>query len=372
MELEQGVAFLHTVHKMNLGKLYAEFIAGAIILVLAVAISLSAQADDDPASTAARANAKHVWAVSLDNDLFVPFTARDRDYTGGMALTYSGEGGAKYRRPLDRLQAGIDRLMGVPKRKATTTSVELGLYGFTPDDIQHTDVLTTDRPYASLLYLSASRMYALSDSTSITTSLTWGVLGTDIFGELQRELHRAAGNSQVHGWHNQISDGGELTARYQIAHHTYWQSNDFRSRFKTTLFSSVGYLTEVGVALSTRRGLISSPDHRFNPELISYGERVNDTVMAPYQGEESYFWGGISFKTRLYNAFLQGQFRDSVHTLSYSELRPVIAEAWLGYTLTIGQEYRVSYVVRAQTSEIRAGEGDRAHVWGGFVVSRYL
>lgn len=372
MELEQGVAFLHTVHNMNLGKLYAEFIAGAIILVLAVATSLSAQADDGPASTAARANAKHVWAVSLDNDLFVPFTTRDRDYTGGMALTYSGEGGAKYRRPLDRLQAGIDRLMGVPKRKATTTSVELGLYGFTPDDIQHTDVLTTDRPYASLLYLSASRMYALSDSTSITTSLTWGVLGTDIFGELQRELHRAAGNSQVHGWHNQISDGGELTARYQIAHHTYWQSNDFRSRFKTTLFSSVGYLTEVGVALSTRRGLISSPDHRFNPELISYGERVNDTVMAPYQGEESYFWGGISFKTRLYNAFLQGQFRDSVHTLRYSELRPVIAEAWLGYTLTIGQQYRVSYVVRAQTSEIRAGEGDRAHVWGGFVFSRYL
>lgn len=357
---------------MSRGKFYQVFILGAIVLVLTVAGSLSAHATNVADSAAPQNNTKHVWAFSLDNDLFVPFSSSDRDYTGGFALTYAGNGGAQYRRPLDRLQEGLDQLMGVPTRQPTTSSVELGLYGFTPDDIHQAEVIATDRPYASLLYLSSSRMYALSGNTSITTSLTWGLLGTNTFGELQRQLHRAAGNSQVHGWHNQISDGGELTARYQIAHHTYWQSSDFRSRFKTTLFSSVGYLTEVGVALSTRRGLISSPDHRFNPELISYGERISDTVMAPYQGEESYFWGGISFKARLYNAFLQGQFRDSAHTLRYNELRPVIAEAWLGYTLTIGQQYRVSYVVRAQTSEIRAGEGDRAHIWGGFVLSRYL
>src|SRR5690606_39012728 len=134
------------------------------------------------------------------------------------------------------------------------------------------------------------------------------------------ELHGWLGNQPIKGWDNQISDGGEPTARYQIAHHHYWATKPSSARYKTTVFSSVGYLTEIGVALSTRRGLISSPDHRFNPELIAYGERVNDAAATPYQGKERYFWGGVTLKARLYNAFLQGQFRDSAHTLNYGDL----------------------------------------------------
>lgn len=352
-------------------RLIQRFIFVGSILLLCVGNNSEALADDRSGSPA-RAKTMRAWALSLDNDLFVPLSSSDRDYTGGIALTYSGDGGSVIRRPFDYLQGAMDQLLGAPKHKATTTSMEVGTYGFTPDDIQSADVLASDRPYASLVYISSSRMYALSANRSISTSLTWGVLGTHLFGELQRRLHRAVGNQPIHGWHHQISDGGELTGRYQIAHHKYWQADDFRSRIKTTVFSSVGYLTELGAALSTRRGLISSPDHRFNPELIAYGERVNDIVTAPYQGEESYFWGGISFKVRLYNAFFQGQFRHSAHTLRYRDLRPVIGEAWLGYTFTIGQHYRASYVVRAHTSEIRSGAGNRHHIWGGFVFSRYF
>lgn len=192
------------------------------------------------------------------------------------------------------------------------------------------------------------------------------MLGLDILGDVQNGIHRAAGNDEALGWHNQVSDGGELTARYQLAYHNYWDSNTFSSRFKTTYFPSVGYLTEVGVALSTRQGLINSPDNRFNPELISYGERVNDTAATtPSQGEEWFFWGGVGFKARLYNAFLQGQFRESVHTLGFKDLRPLTVEAWFGYTFKLGSEFKLSYVLRGRTSELKRGEGDRGQVWGG-------
>lgn len=359
---------MNTFFSTVLNNVHAAVLKGTMIFTLCVSsYALPALADN----TAPRPNIKQVVAVSIDNDLFVPLGSRDRDFTGGFALTYSEAGRADGWRPVDALLGRMDRAVAgtTIAQSADVTSMELGFYGFTPDAIEKSDIVADDRPYASLIYFSSSRVYSLANGDSISTALTLGVLGSDFPGATQNELHQWLGNQRVKGWDNQISDGGELTARYQIARHHYWNSKLSNARYKTSMFSSVGYLTEVGVALSTRRGLISSPDNRFNPELISYGERVNDTASTSYQGPESYFWGGISLKARLYNAFLQGQFRHSDHTLDYGDLRPIIAEAWLGYTFTVGRQYKVSYVVRAQSSELEGGRGDRSHVWGGLVLS---
>ena len=70
--------------------------------------------------------------------------------------------------------------------------------------------------------------------------------------------------------------------------------------------------------------------------------------------------------------FLQGQFRDSTHTYSHDELRPLIAEAWAGYTFAFKSGYRVSYVLRGQSSEIKQGDGDRNIIWGGLVISKTI
>ena len=352
----------------TLNNFYARTLTGLIILILGASWALPAFAENTARP------AKQVWAVSMDNDLFVPFGSRDRDFTGGLALTYSEAGGSENWRPMDALLGSIDHTL-VPdaiSQPADITSMEFGFYGFTPDAIEQIEIAANDRPYASLVYFSTNRMYPLANGNSISTALTVGVLGANFVGAAQNELHGWLGNQPIKGWDNQISDGGEPTARYQIAHHHYWATKPSGARYKTTVFSSVGYLTEIGVALSTRRGLISSPDHRFNPELIAYGERVNDAAATPYQGKERYFWGGVTLKARLYNAFLQGQFRDSAHTLNYGDLRPLIAEAWLGYTFTVGHQYKVSYVLRAQSSEIKDGAGDRSHVWGGVVLSRSI
>jgi len=57
---------------------------------------------------------------------------------------------------------------------------------------------------------------------------------------------------------------------------------------------------------------------------------------------------------------------------SYSDLRPLIAEAWAGYTYAFKQGYRVSYVLRAQSSELKHGDGDRNVVWGGLILAKTI
>jgi hypothetical protein len=140
---------------------------------------------------------------------------------------------------------------------------------------------------------------------------------------------------------------------------------------KSTLQASVGYLTEASWSLSLRNGDIYSPWSSFNPELISYGEKSTYTSnVAPTN--EHYFWAGITFKLRAYNAFLQGQFRESDVTYDHNELRPLVAEAWAGYTYAFKQGFRFSYVLRGQTSEIKDGEGDRDVLWGSLIFSKVI
>lgn len=320
------------------------------------------------------AGSDSVIALSTDNDLFAPGQT-DRDYTAGVAVTYSSNSADFNNSQVSRLVGAVDEsLIGhfanLPNAPANT-SLEFGVYGFTPEEIAAETIVRDDRPYSSLVYLSASRSYEVPGSNSgWTTSLTVGALGLDLFESGQNAIHKAIGSERANGWDHQISEGGEPTLRYSAAYRQYLDANEPDSKFKVTYFGSAGYLTEFGAALVFRGGLISSPDNRFNPELMAYGERAPG--VSSVGGRENYFWGGVSLKARAYNAFLQGQFRDSDHELSANELNVLIGEVWGGYTHTLWDGAELSYVVRVQSSEIKSGTGDRTLAWGGLVLSKRL
>lgn len=347
------------------------------LALLAVAWNTSIAAEDPQGTAAARSlhiDEKQVWAISTDNDLFVP-SRTDRDFTAGAALTYSGRAGLHNWHYFDSGLGAIDRWTGLAHRAYSeddiTPSIEFGVYGFTPSEISEQALLENDRPYASLVYLSASRVYRPQfGDDAWTSTLTVGALGLDTFKAAQNTIHRMIDSPRARGWRHQVSDGGEATFRYQAAYHDFWGSSSASAQYKTTYFGSVGYLTEAGIAITSRRGLISSPDYRFNPELTDYGEGSNLATLTPYAGNESYFWGGVALKARLYNAFLQGQFRSSDYTLGGSDLRPILAEAWIGYTLSLARDFKFSYVMRAQTSEIKDGKANRDLLWGGLALSK--
>ena len=315
-----------------------------------------------------------VLALSTDNDLFAP-TQTDRDYTAGVALTYSSSGPHFLNNPVSRMSQALDGIVlpgvGGGIEEPQSTALEFGVYGFTPEEIKASEIDRSDRPYSSLVYLSSSHSYqTLGGSSGWTTSMTIGVLGLDVFKSSQNTIHKVIGSDRARGWGHQISNGGEPTFRYSAAYHQYLNASEPDQKFKVTYFGSVGYLTEFGAALVFRGGLISSPDNRFNPELMAYGERAPG-VSAP-GGRENYFWGGMSVKARAYNAFLQGQFRDSDHELGANDLNILLAEAWAGYTHGFWSGTELSYVLRVQSSEIKGGTGNRTMAWGGLVLSKRL
>lgn len=323
-------------------------------------------------NTKSFARSEETLSFVLDNDVLVPGT-RDQDYTGGLNISYSSETADNsflyFKAPLNF----ADKIVGLKNEKKNIYSVEAGLYGFTPENTQQAQANQEDRPYASILYLSNAHERLSSDQLSATqTTLTVGILGLSWFGHLQNNIHRTTGSEKAMGWDNQISNGGELTARYQFSHQSAIDLGRFKinspkieAKFSQQL--SIGFITEAALSISTRVGRLNSSWWSFNPELSNYGEQGAGEV--GHKGE-SYFFAGASIKARVYNAFLQGQFRHSDVKLENNELNHLLAEVWLGYTKAFGEGFQLSYLVRAHTSEVKKGTADRALVWGGLVISK--
>lgn len=321
------------------------------------------------------ADSTHSLSVALDNDLFVPGT-RDQDYTAGMTISYTSKQSDNPWNLLDAPLAGADRLfLGLTSLEDTATSslytVEAGLYGFTPEDKTAQQANSDDRPFASLLYVSSSREYLNERQTSAWQSrLTVGVLGLEAFANLQNAVHQVTGSTDVQGWDSQISDGGELTARYQLSKQSLINGTSDTVQLKWAQQVSVGYLTEASLSISARAGHFGSGSGQnwwhFNPELASYGEqRTSPSGL----GTERYFFAGVSIKARLYNAFLQGQFKHSEVSYKHDELNHLLLEAWAGYSHSFG-DYQLTYSLRGQSSEVKTGTGDRNLLWGGITLGK--
>ncbi len=316
------------------------------------------------------------WSLQMDNDLFTP-KKQDRDYTGGIAITLAGERAQQWAMSLDPALTQINRWLNVTDddNSLTLHSLQLGLAAFAPEDISQAQIIADDRPYASLVFLANSRVNLQNDGqTAIQSTLTVGMLGTNIAETIQKHIHTLTSTNQPEGWQHQISDGGEPTFRYTYAYQRLWRVGDGAQHWeiKYSNEGSVGFLTEANSAVSARWGRISTPWWSFSPDRAEYFSQPSTGLLqANGSGvHELYVWAGAKIRARAYNAFLQGQFRDSELQYSRREIRPVLAEVWLGVTKQMSYHSRLSWVLRYQSSELRSGNGDRDVVWGSILVNR--
>lgn len=311
------------------------------------------------------------WSFAFDNDVLVP-GSRDQDYTYGVSASLSSEIAPSSNWSLNKPLSWLDSHSGFSAlgNSATTYSTEIGLYGFTPEDIARSDANSGDRPYASLVYFSNSQEHAdVRPDVVWRSTFTVGVLGLDVVGDLQNEVHSVIDSNEAQGWRHQISDGGELTARYSIARQRLWPTGHPNVEVKTSVQGSVGYLSELSYGVSLRVGRIATRWQSFNPELANYREHAVPLTLGKVY-RESYFSAGMAFKARAYNAFLQGQFRDSAVEYDSSDLNHAIVEAWAGYTHSFSNGFRISYTVRGHSSELKTGAGDRNVIWGGLTIAK--
>lgn len=349
---------------MELAK-HSQLIALAVLAAALILPPAGARAQDVFVRASAPEPQVSGVRIHVDNDLFAG-RELDRDYTGGMAITLSGTAARDAAVSLDPLLARLDDLSDTGSVANVRHAQQIGLVAFTPGDIVTGEAQPNDRPYASLLFLSNGRVRVDADDRGAwSSSLTVGVLGLAISENLHNAVHEAVGSESPRGYDHQISAGGEPTARYMLARHKLlFADPSGRVDVKTTVQGSVGYLTEASAAISLRIGRFDTPWWSFAPELADY-------IAAPTPVEslrlqpELYFFAGACIRARAYNAFLQGQFRDSDVRYSFSETEPVVAEAWAGVVTQLFANTELSYALHYQTAELREGKAARDAIWGG-------
>jgi hypothetical protein len=310
--------------------------------------------------------------------------SRDEDYDGGGEFTLSGQRGGLVGRALDWLLGSIDGLTCPRARFQGGDDWDVGhafasgLLIFTPKDLAARDIVSGDRPYASLFFLSAGRRYTSpEEDVAYDSTFTIGALGLPAAEAVQSALHSLTDSAHPNGWSHQISAGGEPTARYNFARQALladFGGGMWRGDTKWTAAASAGTVTEGSVAVIARWGRLESPWSSFAPEENMYVEETQPAPLAlPADAPvEVFAFAGARAKLRLYNAFLQGQFRDSDLTYGEGSLNQVLGEAWAGVEFRSPAGWSVQYLARWESPEMRSGIGSRSFLWGSIEVAMSL
>jgi hypothetical protein len=319
------------------------------------------------------------WTVHVDNDLFA-FGDRDRDYTAGVAFTLTGERARRHRWSPSRLLDRADALSGFERGRASAAprgeALEFGLLLFTPQDLAAQAPLPDDRPYANLLYAASSKL-ALDEPrrAAFQSTLALGVLGLPLAEQIHRAIHEVVGSEEPRGYAHQISAGGEPTFMYSATRYRLLASGALRGGRAYSLRGgaggSVGYVTEANAEIAFRTGAQwweSSPaaaDYAGHPQ-------AGGSIAARHGSDRPRLEleAGLRMRARIYNAFLEGQFRSSDVTFSSSELEPLLLDLWVGATTVFPNGLSVTYAAHRQTEEIKERRGGRAFTWASIAIAQ--
>jgi hypothetical protein len=321
------------------------------------------------------------WSFQFDNDLFAG-GSRDQDYTGGFAVTLSGRRAQEYRWTPDRLRSWADELIGLKnftreREHFSVHALEWGAALFTPNDISSSIANANDRPYASLFFLNSTEQSIIPiRKLSIKSGLTIGFLGLGVAESVQRGIHSSLGSQKPEGWRDQISDGGEPTAKYSLsfqkAAYQRQYSNGLAQEINWTGKADLGFTTGVGVGLNWRFGRINTPWWTFNPhqsEFFNLGGNVSSGKNDGPRINERYIYAGSTLNYNVYNAFVQGQFRSSANRVDRSDVIAESAEFWAGVSMDISENIRADVFLRSRTRDLELPES-KVLFWGGVILSK--
>lgn len=300
--------------------------------------------------------------VYIDQDLFVPFTNEDRDYTMGVALEFFWEKNKGFY-PLDGLVRRAGEWVGIGKSDNDIVySFMLGTLAYTPDDLADSEPIYDDRPYSSLIYLSNKRVLADHDS-ALAAEILLGVIGTNLARDAQTEFHKlyrslADSDEPVEpmGWSHQISDGGELTLRLRLSNSRLHYSNPGLWDVASTLGVSLGFQTNISVSAAARLGHIKSPFWSLPFDPVNRGNFLPSKA-----SNEWYFWAALRAHLVGYDALLQGQFRDSEVTYNSDEIERIVLDGAFGFTKGFGQS-QITLSANTKSSDLK--HSNRTQTWG--------
>jgi len=135
---------------------------------------------------------------------------------------------------------------------------------------------------------------------------------------------------------------------------------------------NIGFTTDARVGFNARIGRIHSPWWGFNPQQSEYVSQGSPTARS-YSGQNNrdffvYFGANVSY--RVYNATLQGQFKDSAVTFSEDDINKQGIELWAGLAHQVSRNWNVGGFVRSRSADLKDADNDV--LWGGLTVSRSM
>lgn len=381
-----------------------------------------------PWSALSEPSARSGWQLQLDNDILAG-QATDRDYTGGIGVTLSGDvavqnpvsieafrhwlfsgvharfsgnglsgdGSTKYSSSSDSSYSdnsysdnsysdnsysdnsySVGRSSKPGAAEQAYQAQQFGLLLFTPEDIESGQPVTDDRPYASMLFLSGSLhdINQRQDAT-LVSRVTLGFLGLDLAADIQSGIHELTGSDTPNGWQYQVSAGGEPALIIELSRMNLLMRQSSQ-QLKLEAGGRLGSVTELHAGFDWRFGNPGDDWWAFNPYQSLYMQQSSPRSglysSSPSSKAEStflkewFFYTGARARLVGYNAFLQGQFRSSEVTVASADVERVVAEAWAGFNASLGQLQgrHVLLDVRLQASTPEFdGPNSRSMLWGG-------
>lgn len=216
-------------------------------------------------------------SLQVDNDLYF---GTDKYYSSGIILGYGKvlENGFLFR----------------PNNQSTVQlQLELGHKIFTPGDIDATNNLFFDRPFAGWLYGEASLKKA-SEKSILKLGLEIGATGNASFGEdIQVWYHRVLGIEEKPSWFNQIP--GELMANFKpgLVYSEIINDMTYLDLITESSLGTKDFFAEqwIGITTGSRNNL---------PTSSAFG------LMGTTSQREFYFFGRAGLRWVGHDSFLEG------------------------------------------------------------------
>ena len=297
----------------------------------------------------------------------------DRDYTMGVELSRYVCLQDAYAFPSFGVQKLLPRVLWPERSLEKGYRTSFGVAAYTPDNLNTTDVVPDDRPYASLLYMTNTSVISLdSPNAAIESTFGLGLLGTGLADKVQTWIHRKnreySGLDTPYdplGWHNQIADGIRLTGLASLA---YYQRLTKRSEHYDLVASgeaSLGYFTGASLGLMARVGWFNADTPVQN--VVRAGGIRYPGVAATGTERSMGFYGFAGFRTRLvvWNELLQGGGPNTAHRLTSAQTRHIVSDYVIGMAV-IGFTKGNALIYCSTRGRDHYLRTQRRHSWCGF------
>lgn len=242
-----------------------------------------------------------------------------------------------------------NKLFVKPKNSKQKYGLSFEQNGFTPTDIQSSEIPYNDRPYAATIILK-SFLISIDTihKTTFSSALSFGIIGPFSSGEkIQSKIHEWIGKQIPLGWQYQIQN--DLILNYEISHEKQlYRLNDLLALNSNAKLRLGTMNTNISIGLTTTFGKINSPflslKNKNNFEIYGYWQGLVTAV-----GYDASLQGGLFNKNSPYVIT-----NDNMERLTFQENFGIVL-----HHKTLYLEYYRSWL----SKEFETG---KMHSWGGF------